>query len=64
MFIAGPFGFKAEEFFDAEPEAAQVPKVDLTLRHSARGRRPAPGSRLTPADVFRSPADQAAGTET
>ena len=30
-FIAGPFGFKAEEFFDAEPEAAQVPKVDLTF---------------------------------
>ncbi len=29
-FIAGPFGFKVEEFFDAEPEAAQVPKVDLT----------------------------------
>jgi LemA protein len=31
VFIAGPFGFKAEEFFDAEPEAAQVPKVDLTF---------------------------------
>ena len=30
-FIAGPFGFKAEEFFDAEPEAAQVPNVDLTF---------------------------------
>ncbi len=30
-FIAGPFGFKSEEFFDAEPEAAQVPKVDLTF---------------------------------
>ena len=30
VLIAGPFGFKAEEFFDAEPEAAQVPRVDLT----------------------------------
>ena len=28
-FIAGPFGFKAREFFDAEPEAAQTPVVDL-----------------------------------
>ena len=27
--IAGPFGFKAREFFDAEPEAAQTPVVDL-----------------------------------
>ncbi len=31
VLIAGPFGFKAEEFFDAEPEAAQVPRVDLTF---------------------------------
>jgi LemA protein len=29
VFIAGPFGFRAEEFFDAEPEAAQVPRVEL-----------------------------------
>src|SRR6186713_2029045 len=28
-FIAGPFGFHAREFFDAEPEAAQTPVVDL-----------------------------------
>jgi len=28
-FIAGPFGFRTREFFDAEPEAAQVPVVDL-----------------------------------
>jgi LemA protein len=28
-FIAGPFGFTAREFFDAEPEAAQTPVVDL-----------------------------------
>jgi LemA protein len=28
-FIAGPFGFKAREFFDAEPEASQTPVVDL-----------------------------------
>ena len=30
-FIAGPFGFTKRDFFDAEPEAAQVPKVDLSL---------------------------------
>ena len=30
-FIAGPFGFKPREFFDAEPEAAQTPVVDLGL---------------------------------
>jgi LemA protein len=28
-FIAGPFGFTRREFFDAEPEASQVPSVDL-----------------------------------
>jgi LemA protein len=27
--IAGPFGFHKREFFDAEPEASQVPEVDL-----------------------------------
>jgi LemA protein len=30
-FIAGPFGFRAREFFDAEPEASQTPVVDLNL---------------------------------
>jgi LemA protein len=30
VLIAGPFGFSKREFFDAEPEAAQVPQVDLT----------------------------------
>jgi LemA protein len=30
VLIAGPLGFRAREFFDAEPEAAQVPTVDLT----------------------------------
>src|SRR4026209_472304 len=29
VLIAGPFGFSKREFFDAEPEAAQVPQVDL-----------------------------------
>ncbi len=28
--IAGPFGFTRREFFEAEPEAAQVPVVDLS----------------------------------
>ena len=30
-FIAGPLGFARREFFDAEPEAAAVPSVDLSL---------------------------------
>ena len=29
VLVAGPFGFSKREFFDAEPEAAQVPQVDL-----------------------------------
>jgi LemA protein len=29
VFVAGPMGFTRREFFDAEPEAAQVPRVDL-----------------------------------
>jgi LemA protein len=31
VLIAGMFGFSKREFFDAEPEAANVPTVDLTL---------------------------------
>src|SRR6186713_2008743 len=31
LLIAGPFGFSKREFFDAEPEAANVPNVDLSL---------------------------------
>jgi LemA protein len=31
VIIAGPFGFGKREFFDAEPEAANVPNVDLSL---------------------------------
>jgi LemA protein len=30
VLIAGPLGFRPREFFDAEPEATQVPSVDLT----------------------------------
>ena len=30
VLLAGPFGFTKREFFDAEPEASQVPQVDLT----------------------------------
>src|SRR5437762_305921 len=29
VLIAGPFGFTKREFFDAEPEAAEVPVVQL-----------------------------------
>ncbi len=31
LLLAGPFGFSRREFFDAEPEAANVPTVDLSL---------------------------------
>jgi hypothetical protein len=31
VLIAGIFGFVKREFFDAEPEAANVPTVDLSL---------------------------------
>jgi len=31
VLIAGPLGFTKREFFDAEPEAAAVPNVDLSL---------------------------------
>jgi LemA protein len=31
VLIAGPFGFKTEQFFDAEPEAQQVPQVNLNM---------------------------------
>ncbi|MBA3308138.1 MAG: LemA family protein [Chloroflexi bacterium] len=30
VLIAGPLGFRPREFFDAEPEASQVPNVDLS----------------------------------
>jgi LemA protein len=31
VLIAGPLGFSKREFFDAEPEASNVPNVDLSL---------------------------------
>ena len=31
VLIAGMFGFTKRDFFEAEPEAAEVPKVDLSL---------------------------------
>jgi LemA protein len=31
VLIAGPLGFTKREFFDAEPEASEVPNVDLSL---------------------------------
>jgi LemA protein len=31
VFLAGPLGFTPRQFFDAEPEAAQVPRVDLDI---------------------------------
>ena len=41
VLIAGLLGFAKREFFDAEPEADQVPTVDLRLRRPGRSpRRP------------------------
>ena len=31
VLLAGPLGFTKREFFDAEPEAANVPTVDLSI---------------------------------
>src|SRR5687768_9558399 len=36
VFIAGPLGFSRREFFDAEPEASQVPNVDLGFNSPPR----------------------------
>jgi LemA protein len=40
-FIAGPLGFKAREFFDAEPEASNVPTVDLGFSNTPPAPPPA-----------------------
>jgi LemA protein len=37
VLLAGPFGFSRREFFDAEPEAAAVPQVDLGFGGAAGG---------------------------
>ncbi|MEO6349169.1 MAG: LemA family protein [Candidatus Limnocylindrales bacterium] len=42
-FIAGPFGFHRREFFDAEPEASQVPSVDLGFGAPPAGGPPPAG---------------------
>ena len=48
VLIAGMLGFMKREFFDAEPEAAEVPKVDLSLaRTPPAGHGPVPASALT-----------------
>jgi LemA protein len=40
--IAGPFGFTRRDFFDAEPEAAQVPSVDLGFSARPAGETASP----------------------
>ena len=47
MLLAGPFGFTRREFFDAEPEAAAVPSVDLGFGATAGGSSVAPPSAPT-----------------
>ncbi len=41
VLIAGPFGFARRDFFDAEPEAQQVPTVDLGTYNTPTGTPPA-----------------------
>jgi LemA protein len=41
VLIAGPMGFSAREFFDAEPEAEQVPEVDLGFAREDKDASPA-----------------------
>jgi LemA protein len=41
VLIAGPFGFRPEQFFDAEPEAQQVPQVNLSNLSSPTAPPPA-----------------------
>jgi LemA protein len=41
VLIAGPFGFVRRDFFDAEPEAQQVPTVDLGTYNTPAGTPPA-----------------------
>jgi len=42
VLIAGPLGFHSEQFFDAEPEAQQVPTVDLSNLGAPTAPPPAP----------------------
>jgi hypothetical protein len=47
--IAGPLGFDKREFFDAEPEAEQVPQVDLGFGTDDDDDQPAVPSAPAPA---------------
>jgi len=50
VLIAGPFNFDRRDFFDAEPEAARVPRVDLGFSEldEERAARPAPSTAPPP----------------
>ncbi len=50
VLIAGPFNFDKREFFDAEPEAARVPRVDLGFSDldEDRATRPDPSNAIPP----------------
>ena len=49
LLIAGPLGFSKREFFDAEPEAEQVPEVDLGFGKDDDDQPAAPAGPATPA---------------
>ena len=54
VLIAGPLGFTKREFFDAEPEAEEVPTVDLTLELSSGAPPRRPDPRWRPPSTARS----------
>ena len=49
LLIAGPLGFSKREFFDAEPEAEQVPDVDLGFGKDDDDQPAAPAAPAAPA---------------
>ena len=55
VLIAGPLGFRKRDFFDAEPEASQVPGVDLGFGPAMTTR-----AQALPRRGWRSPADRSA----
>jgi LemA protein len=49
VIIAGPLGFTKREFFDAEPEAEQVPEVNLGFGSDDKPSAPPPAAAQPPA---------------
>jgi LemA protein len=60
-FIAGPFNFTPRDFFDAEPEAAQVPSVDLGYTARPGGQTASPVSPPSTAPLSPPPGSSTGG---